>query len=311
MPVNALLLLRLLLIVVLLTATGCPQVEQPSASTENPAPEPATTETTPAETDGLPTDYHSHMAFSVDLLDPSTGLPMPTKLETLTPTILREVDRITNEPIIRQVLNKQAVRETAWFKQYESDLDTAVQAFEQSIVARHVPGTPIFRVYVLRSLQTEAPEDAQTILRALSDEYMRQRGQLISVSINEKLTAAQKALSDAEGAVASITAQLKRHMQNNPISSGSIDRSRVSAMESESLQQQLRQAQERQDVAIRNIAAIHQQTNGFMGYIVTQEYAPESAVAATTRHARAPRQAPRGSRLCSHGKGGTASGTSA
>jgi len=217
------------------------------------------------------------MAFSVDLLDPSTGLPMPANMETLEPTLLREVQRITSEPTLRQVLNKPDVQSTAWFKQFESNLDDAAQALSESIAARHVPGTPLIRVYALRSLETETPEDAQIILQAISDEYLRLKDLAINASINEQLTAAQRARDQAEEAVASSAAQLKRHLLNNPVSSSNIERSRLNALETEALQQQLRHAEARREAAITKILEIQQQTNGFLGYVVKQEYPPQKA----------------------------------
>jgi hypothetical protein len=217
------------------------------------------------------------MAFSLDLLDPATGLPTPTDMETLKPTLLREVQRITSEPILREVLNKPEVQGTSWFQPFESNLDDAVQALSASIAAHHVPGTPLIRVYALRSMETDQDSDAQIILQAISDEYMRRKDLAIKSSINEQLIAAQRARESADEAVASSAAQLKRHLLNNPISSSSIERSRLNALETESLQQRLRHAVARQEAAAMKIMEIQHHTNGFLGYSVKQEYPPQKA----------------------------------
>lgn len=279
MPTHTLPLSRLLLIAFLFVATGCPQTEHPSAApSANNASAYAAAAEVQDKPDPLPTDFITHMGFSVVLLDSSTGLPTHTHLDVLKPTLLREVERVTYEPTLRQVLNKPAVQNTKWFKQFEGNYDEAYESLKKSIAAHHVPGTPIFRVFILRSLATEDMQDAQTLLRTISDEYMRLKRLEINASVDEHLRNAQRTMEAADEVVADRAVRIKRFLQNNPISSsGSVERSRMNAIELESLQRQLKQAEARRDRANTKVLELNQQTKGFLGYYVTQEYAPQKA----------------------------------
>jgi len=265
--------MRPLLIVVLFVLPGCPPSEQASPATTNSPASGATS----VEPDPLPTNYRAHTAYSVDLIDPTTGLPMPAELDRLEPTLLREVQRITSQPVLREALNSAAVRGTQWFERFENDLDQAAEALRASVEARHVPGTPLIRVYALDTLQTDANQDAQTILQALGEVYMRRHKQAIDASISERRIAAQRALDAAEDAVDDRTAALKRFLLNNPVSSSSIERSRLNALEAEALQRRLRQAELRRESALTKLLEIRQQTRGFLGYAISEEYPPQPA----------------------------------
>lgn len=138
------------------------------------------------------------------------------RMSDLEPLILREVQAIKSEPILRQVLNKPVVQNTEWFQQFNNNLDDAFSAMDEDVIkASHIRETPLF---VVRAT-TANSEDAQTILRALSEEYIRLKDLDAGVESAQAMRAAIGRRDNAEQRIASITVQIKRFLEANPIDS--------------------------------------------------------------------------------------------
>lgn len=140
----------------------------------------------------------------------------PVRMAELEPLILREVQAIQSEPTLRQILNKPVVQNTDWFKQFNNNLDAAYKAMDEEVIqAHHIRETPLF---VIRAT-TDNEEDAQTILRALSEEYIRLKDLSAGADSAQAMRAAQGRRDNAEQRIASITVQIKRFLEANPIDS--------------------------------------------------------------------------------------------
>jgi capsular exopolysaccharide synthesis family protein len=155
-------------------------------------------------------------ANSMTMGDAGTSVTSPVRMTELEPLILREVQAIKSEPILRQILNKPAVQRTTWFKQFNNNLDDAYESLDEDVIgAAHIRETPLFTVRAT----TAKEDDAQTILQALSDEYIRRKDEEITMDSAQALRAAQGRRDDAEQRIANITVQITRFLATNPIES--------------------------------------------------------------------------------------------
>ena len=138
----------------------------------------------------------------------------PVRMDQLEPLILREVQTILAEPTLRQILNKPAVQNTQWFKKFGNNLDNAFAELDKEVIrASHIRETPLFNV----SATTEYATDSQIILEALSEEYIRLKDLAMNAESAQALLAAQNRRDTAEQRIASITVQIKRFMDTNPM----------------------------------------------------------------------------------------------
>ncbi|MBX2852755.1 MAG: polysaccharide biosynthesis tyrosine autokinase [Phycisphaeraceae bacterium] len=153
-------------------------------------------------------------ANRIDMTSSGVSSNSPVRMAELEPLILREVRTIDSEPILRQILNKAAVQQTSWFEQFDNNLDDAYEDLDEHVInASHIRETPLF---VVRAT-TSNKEDAQTILRALNDEYKRIKDLEVADRSAIALRAAQSRRDDAEQRIANITVQIKRFLETNPL----------------------------------------------------------------------------------------------
>lgn len=157
--------------------------------------------------------YESEMAFNVELLTPDTGLPHHATMAELKPVVMREVHRLTQEPLLRQVLNKQSVQRTQWFKSFGGDLRAAQAALRKAISTQHVPDSSLIRCSII----TPQRDEAQVILKALSDEYMRIKHLKAEATFSQQLEAAQQGLNRAEEKIMAMRVMSKRFLGTTPI----------------------------------------------------------------------------------------------
>jgi len=157
--------------------------------------------------------YVSHMAFSVELTDPATGMPEHATAGQLRPFVLREAERLTFEPLLRTILNQPAVQATRWYGQFDNAWDDALFALREMVGVRHLEGSPLIYVYAT----TAHRDDAQIILTALRDEYLRQHKLREASTQQDAMEAAQRRLNAAQEQVTSIQAEIKRFLTNTPI----------------------------------------------------------------------------------------------
>ncbi|MEM9345121.1 MAG: polysaccharide biosynthesis tyrosine autokinase [Planctomycetota bacterium] len=142
------------------------------------------------------------------------GDSSPVDMNQLVPVIFRELQTIKSEPTLRQILNKPVVQNTSWFQQFDNNLDEAVRALDEDVIAvSHIRESPLFAVRAT----TRNPEDSQTILRALGEEYMRIKDLSMDEDSAQALRAAQGRKDNAEQRIASITVQIKRFLETNPL----------------------------------------------------------------------------------------------
>ncbi|MGB1126242.1 MAG: hypothetical protein ACPG4Q_13630, partial [Phycisphaeraceae bacterium] len=165
--------------------------------------------------------YTSDAQFNVqanqmNLSNAGTSVTSAVRMAELEPLILREIQTIRSEPTLRQILNKPAVQNTEWFKQFNSNLDDAYTALDEEVIrAAHIRETPLFNV----TATTKNEEDSQTILRALSDEYIRIKDLEVNAESAQALRAAQGRRDSAEQRIATVTVQIRRFLETNPIES--------------------------------------------------------------------------------------------
>ncbi|MEM6260048.1 MAG: hypothetical protein AAGI37_17375 [Planctomycetota bacterium] len=191
-----------LLIAFLLLSAGCQQKAPASPS-----------ELTLVNTALGETVYESGMAFNIELLDPATGLPRHATTDELKPVVMREAHRLKQEPLLRQVLNKPRVQQTRWFKSFNGNLDDAYAGLLDGLAVYPIPNTSLIRV----SLVIADRSDAQAILAAIGDEYMRIKDLDVEADTSQRLRAAQKSRNSAEERLASLQIQVKRFLQVQPI----------------------------------------------------------------------------------------------
>lgn len=155
-------------------------------------------------------------ASSIATGDAGTSVTSPVRMAELEPLILRELQTIKSEPVLRQILNKPVVQDTTWFKQFNNNLDAAYEALDEEVIqVSHIRETPLF---VVRST-TSKEEDAQTILRALNDEYIRLKDVQVNAKSTQALSAAQGRRDDAVQRIENITVKIKRFLETNSLPS--------------------------------------------------------------------------------------------
>lgn len=164
--------------------------------------------------------FTSTAQFNVQTSGMSMGVggsdSSPVDMKVLVPLIFRELQTIKSEPTLRQILSKPVVQNTSWFQQFDSNLDDAVRALDEDVIeVSHIRETPLFAVRAT----TQNPEDSQTILRALGEEYMRIKDLSKNQDSAQALRAAQGRKDNAEQRIASITVQIKRFLETNPLES--------------------------------------------------------------------------------------------
>lgn len=144
----------------------------------------------------------------------SLGTDGSIRMAELEPMIKREIQNIKSEPTLRQILNKPVVQETEWFKQFDKNMDRAYESLNDDVIqANHLRSTPLFVI----SATTDSSGDAQTILRALYDEYLRLNNIDATNKSETALRAAQGRRDNAEQRMASTSVQIKRFLETNPL----------------------------------------------------------------------------------------------
>lgn len=158
--------------------------------------------------------YESQMAVSVELIDPETGHALHATMDQMRPAVLLEAARITTEPILRRVLTKPSVQQTKWFDRFDGNLDKALADLRDDVLyVEPAEDTPLIRIYAT----TANEDDAQIILTALRDEYMRQYRDNIERITNQSLDAAHRRKNAAEEKITSVRGAIKRFLTNTPI----------------------------------------------------------------------------------------------
>lgn len=163
--------------------------------------------------------YTSAAQFNVQSTRTSlnnVGVDSPVVMQQLEPLIMRELQKIKSGPTLRQILNKPAVQGTTWFQQFNGDMEMAYTALDQDVIqASHIRSTPLFSVRAT----TKKGEDSQTILRALSEEYIRLSDLAAGAQSDQAMRAAQGRRDSAEQRIATTEVQKKRFLDTNPIES--------------------------------------------------------------------------------------------
>ncbi len=103
--------------------------------------------------------------------DPWKGFNEQMENQDTTEAIIQaEVMRIRSEEILRDALGKQMVRDTNWFKGYDNNLEKAREDLQKKYLAVWmVRGAPVISMRA----RTRDADDAQRILRAIIDSYMK------------------------------------------------------------------------------------------------------------------------------------------
>ena len=137
-----------------------------------------------------------------------------TPFSQLEPLILREVENAKAEPLLREVLNSPAVQKTNWFAQFNNDMDQAYEDLSENVLNSGTRrSTPLFTV----SATTPNKNDAQIILSAHRDEFIRRQTARINSQSERDLQAAQRRKDTAEERITSIRGQITRFLNNTPL----------------------------------------------------------------------------------------------
>lgn len=138
------------------------------------------------------------------------------RMAEIEPWILREVQAFLATPVLMETLNDPAVRNTSWFKQHNGDLDEALEDLSTKVLkATHIRDTPLF----LAQATTQKEEDAQTILRAIRDEYLRRKQLRVTSDSKLALDAATQRMDTAQGRIEDIENDVAELLDNRPIES--------------------------------------------------------------------------------------------
>jgi len=162
--------------------------------------------------------YTSVAQFDVQASNISaSGRPLgQVPMNVLEPLILREVQKVRAEPTLRQTLNNTAVQQTEWFKEFNNNLDKAYEDLDENVLsANHIRDTPLFAVRAT----TRKAGDAQIILTALRDEYIRQKSAQVGAISARELQAAQSQLNTTEERITTMRSAIKRFLTATPLES--------------------------------------------------------------------------------------------
>lgn len=161
--------------------------------------------------------YTSMAQFDVQAsnVDIATGRSTgPVRMTELEPLILREVQVIMAEPILRSILNKPAVQQTKWFAQFNNNMDKALEELTENVLrANHVRDTPLF----IARASTPNQDDAQIILTALCEEYKGIKRDKVDREQIRDMDAATRRRNAAEEKITAIRAAIKRFLTNTPL----------------------------------------------------------------------------------------------
>lgn len=159
--------------------------------------------------------YTSMTQFEVQATrnDP-TGITS-VRLADLLPVIEREVQSVRSEPTLRQTINNPTVQNTVWFQSFNNDLDAAYRNLSQAVSSSAIKGAPLFNVRA----ETPNRDDAQIILTALNQEYMRRQNERIDITFSRDLQAAQKRLDTVEEKITRMRGEIKRFLNNTTLDS--------------------------------------------------------------------------------------------
>jgi len=158
--------------------------------------------------------YTSEAQFAVELsnIDSISGR---LRLSDIEPLIKDEVSALTNEPTLRQVLRNEQVQDTEWFKQFNDNMDDALEDLEDNVVhASDIRGTTLF----FATATTQSEDDALIILTALTNEFMRQKSEEENNRSQQQRTAAERRQRDADNALVAI-----RNERDNFLRTRSVD----------------------------------------------------------------------------------------
>ncbi|MFN3167205.1 MAG: polysaccharide biosynthesis tyrosine autokinase [Phycisphaeraceae bacterium] len=157
-------------------------------------------------------EYTSEAQFRVNTesIDPTRAI----RMAELEPIIITEVQTIIGLPILRDTLNAPSVQQTPWFAQFDNDFELALQDMSDNVIkANHIRETQLFEVRAT----TKNEDDAQIILTALRDEYIRLKRNQEQSDSSRDMQAAQSRLNAANEEITSIRASIKRFLENTPI----------------------------------------------------------------------------------------------
>jgi capsular exopolysaccharide synthesis family protein len=157
-------------------------------------------------------EYTSEAQFRVNT--ESFETPRAIRMDQLEPIIVTEVQTIIGQPTLRSILNQPSVQQTEWFGKFDNDFELALEDLTKNVIgANHLRGTQLFEVRAT----TKQEDDAQIILTALRDEYVRQKRQEEQSDSSRDMEAAQGRLNAANEEITSIRAEIKRFLTNTPI----------------------------------------------------------------------------------------------
>jgi len=105
----------------------------------------------------------------VDVTNPMPGGTNPSNKSAVELRVMNEINRLRSQEIVRATLERPEVRATAWFKQYESDLQGAIDDMSENVLKiTPVSGTSLINLAAV----TRSKNDPRIIVDALVSVYM-------------------------------------------------------------------------------------------------------------------------------------------
>jgi len=161
-----------------------------------------------------------HVSSPMDVRDIETGIfgsaSASRASEEIEMFIAAEIQRIKSDEILSRVLQRDEVRATSWFKQFNGDLESAVLNLQENTIrASSIRGAPLIRLSAATRLKGESP----VLLDNLIEVYLDKRQSLAA----EESAGSHKVFSDENAAhlreVEALTEARTRFTKDNDLDS--------------------------------------------------------------------------------------------
>ena len=225
--------------------------------------------------------YESNAAFSIELTDHETGMPVHGTMQQLDPIIAREAGLVTNETTLRHALNAHVVLATSWFAQFNGDKEAALVDLERRIRTERNEGEPTFTVYAT----FDSPEDCIIILDAVVNEYLMEYESRRELELDRRRGSVHIAYETAQQRVAEALVAIEQYLlqadqpggNGDPVDTGE---ARFDEIMLESLRDELSNAEAQREIERQRADQAREWVHlkaSFLGYRVTEDLPPTLA----------------------------------
>lgn len=161
--------------------------------------------------------YTSEAQYSVQVpnIDLGTGRSIGgSRMAEIEPILNQQVQAAKAAPLLREILNTPSVQNTDWFAQFGEDMGAAYEALDEEVIkSRAVPTAPLFLVSAVTPNET----DAQVILAAHREEFVRRQQAEAQSDSERDLRAAQRRKEAAEEKITQVRGAIARFLNTTPL----------------------------------------------------------------------------------------------